>query len=141
MPSQNTPENTTLSPRHSCLVGVLFALLAAAGCATQDPVDPRNARASEHAPVLLPDDPAGSSAELVFSSIDVQRGMALSASDPANQLARTNSLRRSVESRSLASRVAYPDPQASSLDRLRTLYLLPRPERVQYFERERPRNR
>jgi hypothetical protein len=132
MTSPETPENTML--RRWCLAALLLAAAAFSGCASSD--GSRSGRSKAEAGLLPSDDPAGSSAELVFSGIEVQRGLVAAASDAAYLSARNESRRESPESRSLASRVAYPEPEASSLDRLRTLYLLARPERVPYYRRE-----
>lgn len=137
MTTENTPENLRLM-RHARGGTLLLAMCLLAGCSSSDVVLSQDSRNVPFG------DGSGSSSELVFSSLDVQRSEGFVPSDYTNLAFRSDSRLGVVEAPSVASQIAYPGDEASSLDRLRVIFLEPRPDRVTYFGRgrgERSQNR
>lgn len=129
---QRRPARRLLTVALCCLAPSLLAACSSAPRAADEPAQPRNEWSYS--------EPSGSSAELVFSGQAIQSSEWFIASEGSSLALRNDARLGALEPSSATSQLAYPEERASSLDRLRTIYISPNPDRIQYYGRDRRRH-
>lgn len=137
MTTQNTPENRRRIVR-ALGATLMTTTIALVGCSTPTGSSEQAQRSFRIGGFGVG---SGSSSELVFSSLDVQRSDAFVPSEYTDLAIRNDARLGFVEGPSPVSQVAYPGDENPDLDRLRFIFLRPQPDRVTYFRHERGRHR
>jgi hypothetical protein len=134
MTTQNTAENLRLALRTAGGITACVLATLLQGCASAGPRPNATLETTSQPPAS--DAPAGAAAELVFSGVQVQNSAEYVPAEWTQLAMRSDQRLGALEPIGGPSRVAYPEPEAPDLGRLRFIHLQPMPDRSPYFRRE-----
>lgn len=136
MNTQDWPENLGALARASAGAVTILFVAQLSACTANSGVARSSARIEMTSTLEEPVGPSGSSSELVFSGNLVQRSSGFVPSDWTDLALRSDQRLGAVQPVGETSRLAYPEPEAPDLGRLRFILLQPLPDRTTYFRRD-----